>query len=478
MSYTLTLTNGTLLENLTDGSLDTTTTSVGLIGRNYAGYGQSLNENFIKMLEHFSNSTAPTNPLKGQIWYDSTNAVLKVYNGTAWKEITNTNPSSSAPSNSQTGDFWWDSTNSFLKLYNGSSWITIGPVTPPGAAVTSLVPNNLTDQVSAVHTVGNIMINNKLAAIISSDTTSFTPASPSLAGGFTTITPGYNVLNNMLVGGTVTANGLAITGTATFNGAPIATTSGGGTASFAAINSTPIGNTTPSTGAFTTTTTGGLQAVAIGNVTPGTGAFTTTTTGGLQAVAIGNVTPGTGAFTTLSATGATTLTTLSVTTLSVTGNITPTANLSYNLGSTSAWFNNIYGTAIHAQYADLAERFASDQPYSAGTVVELGGPAEIMAAGQDLSDNVFGVISTNAAYLMNSGAGSNTTHPPVAVQGRVPVRVTGIIRKGDRLVSAGNGLARAGARNEITAWNVIGRALADKLDSGEGLIEAVVKLNS
>ena len=427
MSYTLTLTNGTLLENLADGSLDTTTTSVGLIGRNYAGYGQSLNENFIKMLEHFSNSTAPTNPLKGQIWYDSTNAVLKVYNGTAWKEITNTNPSSSAPSNSQTGDFWWDSTNSFLKLYNGSSWITIGPVTPPGAAVTSLVPNNLTDQVSAVHTVGNIMINNKLAAIISSDTTSFTPASPSLAGGFTTITPGYNVLNNMLVGGTVTANGLAITGTATFNGAPIATTSGGGTASFAAINSTPIGNATPSTGAFTT----------------------------------------------LSATGATTLTTLSVT-----GNITPTANLSYNLGSTSAWFNNIYGTAIHAQYADLAERFASDQPYSAGTVVELGGPAEIIAAGQDLSDNVFGVISTNAAYLMNSGAGSNTTHPPVAVQGRVPVRVTGIIRKGDRLVSAGNGLARAGARNEITAWNVIGRALADKLDSGEGLIEAVVKLNS
>jgi hypothetical protein len=427
MSYTLTLTNGTLLENLADGSLDTTTTSVGLIGRNYAGYGQSLNENFIKMLEHFSNSTAPTNPLKGQIWYDSTNAVLKVYNGTAWKEITNTNPSSSAPSNSQTGDFWWDSTNSFLKLYNGSSWITIGPVTPPGAAVTSLVPNNLTDQVSAVHTVGNILINNKLAAIISSDTTSFTPASPSLAGGFATITPGYNVLNNMLVGGTVTANGLAITGTATFNGAPIATTSGGGTASFAAINSTPIGNATPSTGAFTT----------------------------------------------LSATGATTLTTLSVT-----GNITPTANLSYNLGSTSAWFNNIYGTAIHAQYADLAERFASDQPYSAGTVVELGGPAEIMAAGQDLSDNVFGVISTNAAYLMNSGAGSNTTHPPVAVQGRVPVRVTGIIRKGDRLVSAGNGLARAGARNEITAWNVIGRALADKLDSGEGLIEAVVKLNS
>ena len=108
----------------------------------------------------------------------------------------------------------------------------------------------------------------------------------------------------------------------------------------------------------------------------------------------------------------------------------------------------------------------------------MGGPAEIIASGQDLSENVFGVISTNAAYLMNSGAGNNNTHPPVAVQGRVPVRAIGKISKGDRLVSAGNGLARAGKRSEITAWNVIGRALENKLDTGEGTIEAVVKLNS
>ena len=149
-----------------------------------------------------------------------------------------------------------------------------------------------------------------------------------------------------------------------------------------------------------------------------------------------------------------------------------------NIGSTSRWFNNIYGTAIHALYADLAERFEADSPMCPGTVVELGGSAEITSADQDLSENVFGVISTNAAYLMNSRAGSNDTHPPVAVQGRVPVRVIGRIRKGDRLVSAGNGLARAGARNEINTWNVIGRALENKLDDSEGIIEAVVKLNS
>ena len=115
---------------------------------------------------------------------------------------------------------------------------------------------------------------------------------------------------------------------------------------------------------------------------------------------------------------------------------------------------------------------------SPGTVVELGGINEITQVTADLSENVFGVISTNAAYLMNSRAGSNETHPPVAVQGRVPVRVIGRIRKGDRLVSAGNGLARAGARSEITTWNVIGRALENKLDDSEGIIEAVVKLNS
>ena len=79
---------------------------------------------------------------------------------------------------------------------------------------------------------------------------------------------------------------------------------------------------------------------------------------------------------------------------------------------------------------------------------------------------------------MNSGAGTDSTHPPIAVQGRVPVRVTGVIHKGDRLVSAGNGVARSGNKSEINAWNVIGRALENKTSPGEGIIEAVVKLNS
>ena len=139
---------------------------------------------------------------------------------------------------------------------------------------------------------------------------------------------------------------------------------------------------------------------------------------------------------------------------------------------------NVSGTAVTALYADLAERFETDTPLLPGTVVELGGLKEITASIQELSEAVFGVISTNAGFLMNGGAGSDVTHPPVAVNGRVPVRVIGTVNKGDRLVSAGRGLARAATRSEMTAFNVIGRALENKLTTGEGTVEAIVKLNS
>jgi hypothetical protein len=79
--------------------------------------------------------------------------------------------------------------------------------------------------------------------------------------------------------------------------------------------------------------------------------------------------------------------------------------------------------------------------------------------------------------MMNSSAGTNATHPPVAMTGRVPVRTVGTVRKGDRLVSAGSGLARAAQVGEATAFNVIGRALKDKLDSAEGTVEAIVTIN-
>jgi hypothetical protein len=159
-----------------------------------------------------------------------------------------------------------------------------------------------------------------------------------------------------------------------------------------------------------------------------------------------------------------------------TGIINGAGNAIGNIGSSGSYFNTIFATATTALYADVAERFAADVEMLPGTVVELGGSAEITESVTELSENVFGVISTRAAYLMNSGAGTDSTHPPIAMTGRVPVRVIGSIRKGDRLVSAGNGLARAAKAGEATAFNAIGRALEAKETETVGVIEAIVTI--
>lgn len=132
------------------------------------------------------------------------------------------------------------------------------------------------------------------------------------------------------------------------------------------------------------------------------------------------------------------------------------------------------GSTFQATYADLAEKFEADAEYEAGTVVEIGGNKEITSVKTPLSSNVFGVISDSAAYVMNAGAGPTSTHPTVAMSGRVKVKVTGKIKKGDRLVSAGNGIARSASLEEITPFNVIGRSLEDKLDDMNDKVLAVV----
>jgi hypothetical protein len=154
----------------------------------------------------------------------------------------------------------------------------------------------------------------------------------------------------------------------------------------------------------------------------------------------------------------------------VTGNIIPGANLTYNLGSTTAWWNVIYGKATQATYADLAENYQADSLYSAGTVLEFGGEFEVTACMNENSTRVAGVVSTNPAHLMNGGLrGSNVV--PLALQGRVPCMVVGPVRKGDMMVSAGYGYAKASSSPSI--GTVIGKSLAN-FDGDKGVIEVVV----
>jgi hypothetical protein len=580
VAYTINLTNGTSLipAGLGDGEVDTSFTSLVLIGKSYAGYGQFLNTNFVRLLENFANRSSPSNPLKGQLWWDTNNNILKVYSGTSWKVSTGatSSPFNSPPTDLSAlgGDLWLDSTNGQLKVYNGSSWITVGPVGTSAAGDTGLFPVIVSDTFGGSHLIIQVRFSGINYACFSKDI--FT----SNLTGFTTIKAGLNFntsvsptqgistqdvaaapnslvmrdgSSGITVAGvsattvqattasitsitgniTVPAGGsFASSGYSTYNGFELATV--GGATTFTALNNTIIGNSTPSTGKFTSIVVTGLDGLqfSAGDVYPtsNTGGNIGKTTsyvnnvntkainvltsispasnlgavlgssssyfnnsyilnsysgnvyaGGVYAGNVNLTSTGVAPSANLAANIGSTSTYFNnayVNNIITLNGIVPSANLGANIGSATNSFNIVFGKAVQAQYADLAERFEADAEYEPGTVVEIGGPLEITAASKELSENVFGVISTNAAYLMNAGAGTDQTHPPVAVQGRVPVKVIGRINKGDRLVSAGNGIARAGKRSEITSWNVIGRSLENKTTDGAGVIEAVVKINS
>jgi hypothetical protein len=395
MAYTINLTDGTIFAVIPDGTINTSS-SMTLVGKNYAGYGEFLDENFIHLLENGSNTTAPGAPLTGQLWWDKTNNLLKVYNGTTFKTISAATASASAPASNVTGDLWYDTVNQLLKVWTGSTFLTVGPSTVAGTGVQA---TTIIDNTSTSHPVVEFTIDNDVIAILSQDA-AFTPQS-SITGWGTgqQVKPGFNLSSaaSYLFQGTSTDS-------QTLDG----------------LDSTQF---------LRSDTNGTLSGNLVVNGSVGVNSL-----------------------------------------------INNNANGVGNIGSSSTYFNTIFAKATSAQYADVAERFAADAEYEAGTVVELGGSAEITCSTTELSETVFGVISTRAAYLMNSAAGSDATHPPVAMTGRVPVRVVGQVRKGDRLVSAGNGLARAAKTGEATAFNVIGRSLVTKTDDAEGTVEAIVTI--
>jgi hypothetical protein len=137
--------------------------------------------------------------------------------------------------------------------------------------------------------------------------------------------------------------------------------------------------------------------------------------------------------------------------------------------------NIVHATSTTAQYADLAERYAADAHMEAGDVVILGGDREITLSTKELDTRVFGVISEAPAFLMNKDAGNNDSHPMVALQGRVRVKVQGKGKKGDRIVSSSTaGVARVVDLAQCTAFNVLGRLLQDKYDIDTELTECVI----
>lgn len=146
MAYVINKTNGLKLTSVEDGAINSTACDLVLIGKNYASYGQTINQNLVKLLENFANTTQPAKPLIGQIWYDTLNKRLKYYSGSQFKGVPTIESSSSAPASPAKGDLWYDETVKKLFYYNGSSFKLIGPQYSEAEAESGWFPALVTAQ--------------------------------------------------------------------------------------------------------------------------------------------------------------------------------------------------------------------------------------------------------------------------------------------------------------------------------------------
>ena len=538
MAYKINNTFGTLLVTLADGTIDTTTTDLTLIGKGYAGFGEALNENLVKLLENFNNTSAPNNKIQGQLWYDKTNNQLNVYTGAKFKPLGPT-PSTTAPTNAVLGDEWFDTTNKQYYVYDGSAWTLIGPTTVAGSGVTNAIPETIQDNTGTNRDILKFVANDAVVGVVSN--LAFTPSSSETAGaaliaaGYSTVAQGIQLSSAVTsakfrgtatdsdsLGGEAAANYLRSNANDTTSGSlgvlnDLGITIGAGSDVTMQLSSDDftIAQTTENKDIIFTVNDGGTQTEAL---------RIKGSTGRIEHLRVGDLTVD----------GTNTI--MNTVTLSVEDNIIElNRNISSNAGmpsysglkvnrgaTSSATEQNLYwvwdetfaddGTTIHgnaggawtafkgadgdteleaptlvdlranivhatstsAQYADLAERYEADCETEAGDVVQLGGHAEVTKCQTELSDAVFGVVSDSPAFLMNAQAGNNHTHPMVALKGRVFVKLKGTGKAGDRLVSAGNAEARVATADECNHFNVIGRLIKDKYNEETALTECVI----
>ena len=166
MSYRLNKTDGSLLVDLVDGQLDTTSSDLTLIGRNYSGFGEVLNENFIQLLENFAKTSAPGTPLIGQLWYDTAEQRLKVYTGSTFRSAAGAVVSQTQP-NLVAGDLWIDSLNNKLYFFDGTDIVLVGPQYTASQGKTGTEAFTILDENGQDQTVLELYINGSLTGIYS-----------------------------------------------------------------------------------------------------------------------------------------------------------------------------------------------------------------------------------------------------------------------------------------------------------------------
>jgi hypothetical protein len=599
MAYQVDKFNGQFFVSVEDGTIDTSS-DLRFVGKNYAGYGEVQNENFLHLMENFANTTAPPKQVTGQIWFDTSNKKLKFYDGTRWKSAGGAEVSPTAPSGLTTGDFWWDNSAKQLYAYTGTEFTLVGPESSPelGAStiVAAVVKGTVLTSVGP-HTILQVFADDKVIGIYSK--TAFTlDNTQNPIEDFSVIKKGFTLAKSQtgistddyVLWGTASnaaklggfgADEYIRTGDSSFPGEvafsdPGFTVGDGNDLRVRIENGDEViienrlGNditfkitvteTTDerevlvirSTGAvpgndsvyslgtpllrwsnvYATTITGNVvgdltgnsTGIHIGNVLASDNTViingTTKQIGYAGANLVGTLT-GSVTGSAASATNSSRLNDLNpsvavvapgVATIPVrdtAGNIyanqfigtvektdktfidaantvvDPTWSGStvstqyrtakllatpYSIAARDASANitaNIFnGTATAARYADLAEKYLADQEYETGTVVIIGGEAEVTAC--TVGKRAIGVVSANPAYMMNSELEGGTY---IALKGRVPVKVTGVVNKGDSLIAGENGTAVACLSDSNSVFAV---ALESNNDAGVKVIEALV----
>jgi hypothetical protein len=209
MPYQINKHNGDRLVILDDGTLDSTT-SLGLVGKNYAGYGEIQNENFLWLLENFAGSIPPGRAIVGQLWYDSSTQRINVYTGTNnWKIVGNTQVAAAEPIEPAPGDGWLKNDSKQFYVFDGSQFVFVGPETVQGYGVSRAVSTKIRDESNNYWPVIKLTLNDTVIAIIADR--AFTINSLDAVVGFTTLIKGINLSATSVISGSLQGNSITST---------------------------------------------------------------------------------------------------------------------------------------------------------------------------------------------------------------------------------------------------------------------------
>lgn len=520
MPYVINRWDGTPIVTVEDGTV-TQSLDVKLIGKNYAGYGEIQNENFIHLLENFAGSQSPVNAISGQIWYDTATKKLKFHTGDQiagvkiWKSAGGVEYGAE-PTNPVVGDLWWDTVASQLKVRQTTGWAVVGPQSA-GTGVTQMrsriiqgwpvgVNQSLVQPIP--YSIIVATINDEVVYIVSkddfviyidpTDATSDIPGFNSATSR--TIRKGLNLpytdsngkssTSHVYWGTAALSKGLVRSDGSVVNADSIISESN---VSFAESTQSvlfsdigfKVGSGQDLHVYIENGTNPVIQNLLGDNLTFKLNEGSSTASFQLKGKAL-----------------------------------LPGSNLAYNLGSGDLRFNNVYasafngrasyasalylagapdaqsnlvaaattdtawtvavrdanraitatlfnGDALRARYADLAEKYLSDKDYDIGTVIVVGGEKEVTAS--KTGDRAIGVVSENPAFLMNKDLDNGLA---VALKGRVQVKIIGPIKKGERLVAGDDGCATSATVHQYS--DVFAVSLEDNSEPGIKLVEAVI----